>query len=85
MSQAAAGGKTLRGVLITAGVSRAAATRRAADETGLSYFGYRYYDARQGEWISVDPILDEMLDVGKLAPGDGLRDIAARLGCRACG
>jgi RHS repeat-associated protein len=31
------------------------------DETGLSYFGARYYDARTGQWISADPILDEML------------------------
>lgn len=39
------------------------------EETGLSYFGYRYYDARQGQWISADPILDEMLDVGNLRRG----------------
>ncbi|HEX2059530.1 MAG TPA: RHS repeat-associated core domain-containing protein [Thermoanaerobaculia bacterium] len=32
------------------------------EETGLSYFGHRYYDARQGQWISADPILDELLD-----------------------
>jgi RHS repeat-associated protein len=37
------------------------------EETGLSYFGFRYYDPRQGQWISADPILDEMLDVGSLA------------------
>jgi RHS repeat-associated protein len=37
------------------------------DETGLSYFGYRYYDARQGQWISADPILDELLDTKKLS------------------
>ena len=36
------------------------------EETALSYFGHRYYDARQGQWISADPILDEMLDVEKL-------------------
>ncbi|HSG38421.1 MAG TPA: RHS repeat-associated core domain-containing protein, partial [Thermoanaerobaculia bacterium] len=36
------------------------------EETGLSYFGYRYYEARQGQWISADPILDEMLDLEKL-------------------
>ncbi|HEV8578799.1 MAG TPA: SpvB/TcaC N-terminal domain-containing protein [Thermoanaerobaculia bacterium] len=36
------------------------------EETGLSYFGFRYYDARQGQWISADPILDEMLSTGKL-------------------
>ncbi len=40
------------------------------DETGLSYFGARYYDARQGEWISADPILDEMLEVGNLESPD---------------
>jgi len=36
------------------------------DETGLSYFGARYYDAREGQWISADPILDGMLEVEKL-------------------
>ncbi|HSF43824.1 MAG TPA: SpvB/TcaC N-terminal domain-containing protein [Thermoanaerobaculia bacterium] len=40
------------------------------EETGLSYFGARYYDARPGQWISPDPILDEMLDVGKVAEAD---------------
>ncbi len=39
------------------------------EETGLSYFGYRYSDARQGQWISADPILDEMLDTGNLERG----------------
>jgi RHS repeat-associated protein len=36
------------------------------EETGLSYFGFRYYEARQGQWISADPILDGMLDVASL-------------------
>jgi len=36
------------------------------DETGLSYFGHRYYDARQGQWISADPALDDLLDTDKL-------------------
>ncbi|MBL8683534.1 MAG: RHS repeat-associated core domain-containing protein [Myxococcales bacterium] len=32
-------------------------------ETGLQYFGARYYDPRQGQWASVDPILrDAMVD-----------------------
>jgi RHS repeat-associated protein len=40
------------------------------DETGLSYFGYRSYEPRQGQWINPDPILDEMLDTGKLEAPD---------------
>jgi RHS repeat-associated protein len=42
------------------------------EETGLSYFGHRYYDARQGQWISTDPILDEMLN--KLESADASAD-----------
>ena len=30
-------------------------------ETGLSYFGARYYDSEAGIWISVDPLLDKYL------------------------
>ena len=40
------------------------------EETGLSYFGFRYYDARQGQWISADPILDGMLETEELAKPD---------------
>jgi RHS repeat-associated protein len=40
------------------------------EETGLNYFGFRYYDARQSQWINPDPILDELLDTGKLARSD---------------
>jgi RHS repeat-associated protein len=40
------------------------------EETGLSYHGARYYDARQGQWISPDPILDMMLDTGRLTEPD---------------
>jgi RHS repeat-associated protein len=40
------------------------------EETGLSYFGFRYYDARQGQWLSADPILDELLDTKKLSRPD---------------
>jgi RHS repeat-associated protein len=36
------------------------------EETGLSYFGFRYYEPRQGQWINPDPILDEMLVTGRL-------------------
>jgi len=40
------------------------------EETGLNYFGFRYYDARQSQWINPDPILDELLDTRKLARSD---------------
>ncbi|HBL25205.1 MAG TPA: hypothetical protein DD490_00030 [Acidobacteria bacterium] len=40
------------------------------EETGLSYFGLRYYDGRQGQWISPDPILEGMLDTGRLTAPD---------------
>lgn len=40
------------------------------EETGLSYFEARYYDARPGQWTNPDPILDEMLDVEKVAEVD---------------
>ncbi|HEX4962036.1 MAG TPA: SpvB/TcaC N-terminal domain-containing protein [Thermoanaerobaculia bacterium] len=40
------------------------------EETGLSYFGARYYDGHQGQWISADPAYDEMLDTDDLAEPD---------------
>jgi len=40
------------------------------EETGLSSFGFRYYDARQGQWTSADPIFDAMLDTDKLGKPD---------------
>jgi len=36
-------------------------------ETGLYYFGARYYDARIGRWISTDPALEEYFPI---APKD---------------
>ena len=32
-------------------------------ETGLYYYGARYYDARTSRWISTDPILEEYMPV----------------------
>ena len=40
------------------------------EETGLSYFGARYYDGRQGQWQSADPAFDEMLNTARLAEPD---------------
>jgi len=45
-------------------------------ETGLYYFGARYYDARTSVWVSPDPILDKYLPTGdkekdKKLPGMG--------------
>ncbi|HKI02567.1 MAG TPA: glycohydrolase toxin TNT-related protein [Thermoanaerobaculia bacterium] len=37
------------------------------EETGLADFGFRYYDSRQGQWISTDPLLDGMLDTARIA------------------
>jgi RHS repeat-associated protein len=34
-------------------------------ETGLYYFGARYYDPRVSVWVSVDPILGQYFPVGK--------------------
>lgn len=31
-------------------------TKQWEDETGLGYWGYRYYDPRRGRWINHDPI-----------------------------
>lgn len=34
-------------------------TKYTDEETGLSYYGYRYYEARTGRWISRDPIEED--------------------------
>jgi RHS repeat-associated protein len=35
-------------------------------ETGLYYFGARYYDPQVSIWVSVDPVLDKYLPQGKI-------------------
>jgi len=40
------------------------------EETGLAYFGARYYEPRQGQWLSADPSFDGMLDAERLARPD---------------
>ena len=44
------------------------------EETGLYYFGARYYDPRTSVWQSVDPILEKYLPSGASdsLPGDGV-------------
>jgi RHS repeat-associated protein len=39
-------------------------------QTGLVYFGARYYDPRQSQWSSADPSFDRMLDTGALEEPD---------------
>lgn len=34
-------------------------TKYTDEETGLSYYGYRYYEARTGRWLSRDPIEED--------------------------
>lgn len=40
------------------------------EETGLDYFGARYYEPRQGQWISPDPVFENMFDTEALAQPD---------------
>ncbi|TWT45282.1 tRNA3(Ser)-specific nuclease WapA precursor [Phycisphaerae bacterium RAS1] len=52
------------GVVASSGTYAATNTYRFStkpwdDETGLGYWGYRYYDPRLGRWISRDPISEE--------------------------
>jgi len=41
-------------------------------ETGLYYFGARYYDARLSRWVSADPILGKYLPTGNKKRNDNL-------------
>ena len=34
-------------------------TKQIDLETGLSYYGYRYYDANSGRWINRDPLQEQ--------------------------
>lgn len=38
---------------------RASSTKFTDNETGLSYYGYRYYSASMGKWINRDPIEEQ--------------------------
>jgi len=40
------------------------------EETGLSYHGARYYEPRQGQWISPDPIFENLFDTEALEEPD---------------
>jgi len=39
-------------------------------QTGLYYFGFRYLEPRESQWLSPDPIFDGMLDTNRLATPD---------------
>jgi RHS repeat-associated protein len=48
-------------------------TKYQDDETDLLYYGYRYYNASTGRWLSSDPILEEGgLNVYAFIDNDGL-------------
>ena len=38
-------------------------TKFCDDESGLVYYGYRYYDPAQGRWIGRDPAPDQLLEL----------------------
>jgi len=46
-------------------------TKYTDDETGLVYYGYRYYSPELGRWINRDPLGDSGQDWGQ-ALGLGL-------------
>jgi RHS repeat-associated protein len=49
------------------------------DETGLYYYGARYYDPRISHWLSVDPALSAYLGRGETAEDEDDDDPARRL------
>jgi RHS repeat-associated protein len=42
-------------------------TKYQDDETDLFYYGYRYYSASTGRWISRDPMLSQSPDLEDFA------------------
>ncbi|OVE75016.1 hypothetical protein BVX97_05800, partial [bacterium E08(2017)] len=50
-------------------------TKHFDDETGLSYYGYRYYDAGMGRWLNRDPIAEQGgLNLYGFVGNDGVND-----------
>jgi RHS repeat-associated protein len=44
-------------------------SRELDEETGLYYFGAKYYDPRTSLWVSADPALEDLLPTGSLEYG----------------
>jgi RHS repeat-associated protein len=49
-------GKTIASGLKTGDFSHQFSTKQLDSETGLHYYGYRYYDSTNGRWLGRDPI-----------------------------
>jgi RHS repeat-associated protein len=49
---------TQQGYSVADGVRQHYTSKERDDETGLDYFGYRYYASTMGRWTSVDPLID---------------------------
>src|SRR3569832_101580 len=52
------GGRTVTQGYAGDGVRQQFTSKERDGETGMDYFGYRYYAPIQGRWTGVDPIID---------------------------
>lgn len=60
-------------------------TKYADDETGLAYYGYRYFAPEEGRWVSRDPIEEADTDNLYAAVGNAPPVYVDALGLATCG